>query len=186
MTGFAVAIFMAVFSFQSAGAADATGAFGFEFGQVFDTAQHEPLGEDLEGGVKYAIRPDNPYGLLTEYTVTVTPRSHRVYRITAQGTFSSMKGCRAELARLEQVLERKYVKTSGRTATKFGDTPEIKFGRAERKVHGKCAGKIMQKRLTLTYVDETFARIARDESRSAAEAGLPSGTGSGGRDESGL
>jgi hypothetical protein len=166
---------------------EATGAFGFEFGQVVDTAGLSALGADEEGGVKYTVIPDKPYAPLTEYEVSLTPASHRVYRITARGSFSSMKRCREELVQLERALGRKYVKTSGRMNYGFGETPEITFGRSARRIRGVCTGAVLNKTLTLTYVDADLAQAARGEVNPAGgpaaasrDGGAPS------RDESGL
>lgn len=167
--------------------AEVTGAFGFEFGQVVDPAQLKPLGIEPKGGLRYGFIPANPYVSLTEYELTLTPRSQRVYRITAQGTFKSMERCREELTQLEKALERKYVKTSGRITKDFGERPEIKFGRSARKINGTCIGAILRKTLTLTYIDEELMQTARDEAAAAeGEAAQGAEAGGTGRDESGL
>lgn len=162
---------------------EVTGAFGYEFGQRVETAELKPLGLEEKGGVRYGFIPANPYAPLTDYELGLTPHSLRVFRITARGTFSSMERCREELVRLEQALERKYVKTSGRIASKFGERPEIAFGRSARKIHGVCTGAVLRKTLTLTYVDEDLQQAAREE---AGPAGGDAGAGDPGRDESGL
>jgi hypothetical protein len=165
---------------------EVTGAFGFEFGQVVDFAGLQPLGTEEEGGLKYTVVPDKPYEPLTEYVVSLTPASHRVYRITARGTFSSMKRCREELVQLEQALGRKYVKTSGRMAYGFGETPEITFGRSARRIRGVCIGALLNKTLTLTYVDDDLAQAARREIGPADGAAASQDGGGSSRDESGL
>jgi hypothetical protein len=171
----------------SAEQAEVAGAFGFEFGQAVETAELKPLGIEAKGGVRYGFIPANPYAPLTEYELVLTPRSLRVFRITARGTFSSMQRCREELVRLEQALERKYVKTSGKIAMAFGEQPEIAFGRSARKIYGVCTGAILKKTLTLTYTDEDLVQAARDEGGPAGgDARQAMEAGGAGRDESGL
>lgn len=169
--------------------ADATGAFGYEFGQTVDTAELKPLGieaKEGKGGVVYSFIPANPYAPLTEYELGLTPQSFRVYRITARGTFTSMNRCREELVRLEQALERKYVKTSGKIATAFGERPEIAFGRSARKISGVCVGAVLKKTLTLSYTDEDLMRQAQEEAGPAGGDARPAAGGGAGRDETGL
>ncbi|MGE0372277.1 MAG: hypothetical protein AB7Q01_10365 [Gammaproteobacteria bacterium] len=162
---------------------EVTGAFGFEFGQVVDPSGLKALDGDEDGGLSYAVTPDNAYGPLDEYAVTLTPASHRVYRITARGSFSSMQRCRDELVELERALERKYAKTSGSKSFGFDDVPVITFGQTPRKIRGKCTGRIMHKTLTLSYIDEDLALAARDEANPAGAAARDAGAP---RDESGL
>lgn len=162
---------------------EVTGAFGFEFGQVIDPAGLKALDGDEDGGLSYAVTPDNAYGPLDEYAIMLTPASHRVYRITARGSFSSMQRCRDELVELERALERKYVKTSGSKSFGFDDIPVITFGQSPRKIRGKCTGRILHKTLTLSYIDEDLEQAARDE---ANPAGIPAQDAGAPRDESGL
>ena len=136
--------------------------------------------------MKYTVIPDKPYAPLTEYVVSLTPASHRVYRITARGSFSSMKRCREELVQLEQALGRKYVKTSGRMNYGFGETPEITFGRSARRIRGVCTGAILNKTLTLSYVDADLAQAARDEVNPSGGSAAPRDGSAPPRDESGL
>ncbi|MBK8162550.1 MAG: hypothetical protein IPK65_05210 [Gammaproteobacteria bacterium] len=162
---------------------EVTGAFGFEFGQVIDPAGLKALDGDEDAGLSYAVTPDNAYGPLDEYAITLTPAGHRVYRITARGSFSSMQRCRDELVKLERALERKYVKTSGSKSFGFDDIPVITFGQSPRKIRGKCTGRILHKTLTLSYIDEDLEQAARDE---ANPAGIPAQDAGAPRDESGL
>lgn len=162
---------------------EVTGAFGFEFGQVIDPAGLKALDGDEDGGQSYAVTPDNAYGPLDEYAITLTPAGHRVYRITARGSFSSMQRCRDELVKLERALERKYAKTSGSKSFGFDDIPVITFGQSPRKIRGKCTGRILHKTLTLSYIDEDLEQAARDE---ANPAGIPAQDAGAPRDESGL
>lgn len=164
---------------------EVTGAFGFEFGQVIDPAGLKALDDDEDGGPGYTVVPENPYGPLTDYAIAITPSTHRVYRITARGSFGSMQRCRDELVLMERALERKYAKTSGSKAFGFSSHPVITFGQSPRKIRGKCTGRIMDKTLTLEYFDEDLARTARDEANpGSGEMALP-GAGDA-RDESGL
>lgn len=164
---------------------EVTGAFGFEFGQVIDPAGLKALDDDEEGGPSYAVVPENPYGPLTEYAVAITPSTHRVYRVTARGGFSSMQRCRDELVLLERALERKYVKTGGSKAFGFNSHPVITFGQSPRKIRGKCTGKILDKTLTLNYFDEDLARAARAEANPTGGGAAAPNEGEA-RDEAGL
>lgn len=148
----------------AAGQAEVEGAFGLEFGQVLDIAGR-PEAEVDDGGLRFPHHPENPYDPLSEYTVTVTPESRRVYMIRAVGHFSSLRRCREELITLAGILEKKYVKTSGKISERFGDMPEIRFGETSRKIYGHCEGGILNKRLVLTYIDESLAAAARREAR---------------------
>lgn len=165
---------------------EVTGAFGYEFGQTVDPSALKQLGIEEKGGVRYSFIPANPYAPLTEYELGLTPHSLRIYRVTARGTFTSMQRCREELVRLEQALERKYVKTSGKVTTTFGERPVIAFGLTARKIAGDCTGAVLKKTLTLSYIDEDLRREAREEAGAAAADGSGAATGAADRDESGL
>lgn len=165
--------------------AEVTGAFGFELGQEIDPAGLKALEDDEDGGPSYAVAPDNPYGPLTDYAVALTPATHRVYRIIARGSFTSMQRCREELVKLEQALERKYAKNSGSKAFGFNNSPLISFGQAPRKIRGKCTGTILRKTLTLSYFDEDLAQAARAEANPAG-GGASVRDKDAPRDESGL
>lgn len=164
---------------------EVTGAFGFEFGQEIAPADLKALEDDEDGGPTYAVVPENPYGPLTEYAVAITPSTHRVYRISARGTFGSMQRCQEELVKLEKALERKYAKTSGSRAFGFKDSPLITFGQSPRKIRGNCTGTILHKTLTLSYFDEDLVREARAEANPAG-GGVSARDKDAPRDESGL
>lgn len=164
----------------TAQAAEIEGAFGLRFGQVLAIAEGAAAEVADDGGLRLPHNPEHPYGPLTEYTVTVTPKDHRVFRIRAVGHFSSMRACRRELRKLEEVLKDKYVKTSGKISERFGDLPEVRFGESSRKIYAHCEGGILDKRLVLTYVDEALAGEVR------AGSGSGAGSGDGPRDTSGL
>lgn len=160
----------------AAGQAEVEGAFGLEFGQVLDIAGR-PDAEVDDGGLRFPHHPEHPYDPLSDYTVTITPESRRVYMIRAVGHFSSLRRCREELITLEEVLEKKYVKTSGKISEHFGDMPEIRFGVSPRKIYGHCEGGILNKRLVLTYIDEALAEAARREARRESTDGDPDTSG---------
>ncbi len=164
---------------------EVTGAFGFELGQEVDPAGLKALDNDEDGGPTYAVVPDNPYGPLTDYAVALTPATHRVYRIIARGSFTSMQRCQEELVNLEKALERKYAKISGSKAFGFNDSPLITFGQSPRKIRGKCTGTILRKTLTLSYFDEDLAQAARAEANPAGD-GASARDKDAPRDESGL
>lgn len=164
----------------AAGSGEIEGAFGLRFGQVLDMSGHPEPDVVATGGLRVAYRPENPYAPLSDYTVTVTPETHRVYEVRGLGQFKSMRRCREELVTLEGVLEKKYVKTSDKVSERFGDIPEIRFGESSRKIHGQCVGGILNKRLVLIYIDEALSEEARREARRAAAGAR------GQRDTSGL
>lgn len=178
-TAFAVLMFLAPAAETAAGE-PVEGAFGLEFGQVLDITGRPAPEVDDDGGLRFALRPEHPYGPLSEYTVTVTPESHKVYMIQGIGHFSSMRRCREELITLEGVLEKKYVKTSGEVSERFGDIPEIRFGKTSGKIYGFCGGGILNKRLVLSYIDQSLVDEARRESRRGGKVEQ------GGRDTGGL
>lgn len=167
----AFAVLMLLASPVEAARGEVEGAFGLEFGQVLDVTGRPAPEVDDDGGLRFVHRPEHPYGPLSEYTVTVTPESHKVYMIQAVGHFSSMRRCREELITLEGVLEKRYVKTSDEVSERFGDIPEIRFGETSRKIYGFCGGGILDKRLVLSYVDKSLAEEARREARRESAAG---------------
>ena len=160
-----------------------TGAFGLSFGQVLDDSHLEQIATEKNGGVEYRYSPDHPYQPLSDYSVFVTPVSRRVYKIQAVGNFHSMKSCRRELSRLESVLDKKYEKTSHEISERFGDIPEIRFGKSGGKIRATCEGMFNSRKLVLVYTDtELQNEVAAEKEASQS----PSKGQAGGSDTSGL
>ena len=160
-----------------------TGAFGLSFGQVLDSSQLEQIATEKNGGIEYRFTPDHPYQPLSEYSVFVTPTSRRVYKIQAAGNFRSMKSCRRELSQLESVLDRKYDKTSGEISERFGDIPEIRFGKSTGKIRATCEGMFNDRKLVLVYTDSALQdKVAEEKAASRS----PTAGQAGGSDTSGL
>ena len=166
-----------------AGSEAVTGAFGLSFGQVLDSSQREQLGTEKNGGIEYRFTPDHPYQPLNEYSVFVTPGSRRVYKIQGVGNFHSMKSCRQSLSDLEAVLEEKYEKTSHKITERFGDIPEISFGKSSGKIHATCEGIFNNRKLVLIYVDKALQEQVKEEKAAILS---PSKGQAAGSDTSGL
>ncbi|MFQ5470644.1 MAG: hypothetical protein ACE5EH_10110 [Gammaproteobacteria bacterium] len=141
------------------------GAFGILFGEKLDVSDLEQLDFDDKYGPEYAFTPSSPYKPLTKYSVFVSPISNQVYKIKATGQLKTKKKCLAELELLEQLLSRKYYKTSQKISKKFGDIPRISFGRLPRKAEGTCTSTIFKVTLTIRYYDKDLEKQARLETR---------------------
>jgi len=148
---------------SSATASEITGAFGVEFGATVDINNYKQVGIDGPYGQEFSFIPENPYGPLTDYSVFVTPQTHRAYQVSASAKFTSMKACRRVLSDLETSLEKKYDKTSKKIREDFGSTPKISFGKSSRTIEGICTASILKKRLKLIYTDKKLRELAGQE-----------------------
>lgn len=179
-------ILLGVLVVSSATASEISGAFGFEFGAEVDLNKYQQLGIDAPYGLEYSFIPENPFAPLTHYSLFVTPKSHRVYKVTAIGKFTSDKACRRVLAGLEEALEKKYDKTSTKIPEDFGSIPKISFGTSSRSIEGNCSGFLFSKRLNLVYVDNELRTLAAQEYQQSLPSEKQTGKQGGGHDTSGL
>jgi|GEM_PF-3291272 len=187
MRGFQITLIMlGVLAIFPATAAEITGAFGMEFGTRIDIKNYKQLGLDTPYGLEYAFIPDNPFAPLNNYSVFVTPKTHRVYQVSAGARFTSDKACSNVLIDLEQVLEKKYDKTSKAISKDFGSMPRISFGKSSRTIEGNCSGFLFSKHLNLIYVDKQLRDQAGQEYQQTLESKKSSGQQGGDRDTSGL
>lgn len=130
------------------------GGFGIKLGDKLDisTLQVKPGSDHARG--EYLFTPENPYEALTEYSVFVSPQG-TVYQIQAIGGFRSGDACRAELARLEQALTKKYGPPMDDRRAKITGISRITFDDEPRRVVASCNGFIKYQ-LKLTYSDSTL------------------------------
>ena len=179
-------ILLGVLVVLPATASEINGAFGIEFGAEVDVNQYKQLGIDSPYGLEYAFIPENPYEPLNNYSMFITPKTHRVYQVTAMAKFTADSACRRVLVGLEEVLEKKYDKTSNPIREDFGSLPKISFGKSSRVIEGKCTGVLFSKRLNLVYVDKELRKLAGEEYQQMQAAKKQSGKHGADQDTSGL
>ena len=79
-----------------------TGAFGIKLGQIYP-----PENCISEGGV-CKFEPEKKVRAFTDYQVSGTTISHKVYNITASGDMKSLTDCIEEQSLIMAALEKKY------------------------------------------------------------------------------
>ena len=102
-------IFLWVSQALSAQPPQITGAFGFKFGEKFDTSKAVKEVK-LAGGPAYEIEPINPHRSCSVYRVRITPKTHLIYTIFGEGLFTDVEDAVKEALLVLELLERKYGK----------------------------------------------------------------------------
>ena len=91
--------------------ADIDSAFGYRLGATFDPTGAREINLELNkmmGTREYEIQPSKEYGLFKTYSVTVSPKSNRIWLISAEAKFNEPTICTREMKDLHQVLVGKY------------------------------------------------------------------------------
>ena len=146
------------------------GAFGMELGEQVsesDSRITEVEDSSRDAGLKLAFEPDHPFGALDQYHVLITPKTRKIYRVTAVGSFESASACEGELAVLQEALEERY----GATDENVGDTivssmsgvDVIRFGSPPQRIVGTCIGSMGEHRVTLSYIHDEIEKRAKAE-----------------------
>ena len=95
-----VLLFGAVYSVEAE--EQITGAFGIKLGQIY------PLESCNPGGGTCKFEPEKKVRVFTDYRVSRTISSHKVYNISASGDMNSLTDCVDEQDMIMAALEKKY------------------------------------------------------------------------------
>jgi hypothetical protein len=136
------------------------GAFGKKLGDLVDVGG-EKLVRGPEG-LQYAVVfvPTEGYPGLSTFAVSITPYSHKIFRVEASGTLPTA----AAVENLRRTLELKYG-----PFVRFEDSATAarwKFADGERSIVLTVADRLVR----LFYTDDSLAAAARIESTTGAAA----------------
>jgi len=106
ITSLATAI--AIFSSNSFGAENITGAFGIQFGTLLKDVK---VIESHVNSQVHNVDPPKPMSLLRFYTVDTTGPEKKIYRITGLTLENNRLACLEDLATITAILENKYGKS---------------------------------------------------------------------------
>ncbi len=145
----------------AAGAGEIEGAFGFKFGEVFNTAKAQGMAKITSGEVMYKVKPPLPNAYFDTYLVQITPNTKRIFEIWAIGPVPSESEGKIRRDSLVKAIEAKYQTKKGMFDTEFarilhqGDkTVTVKSSR-------QPSGAGYQ--LELRYKDSALAKEGRGE-----------------------
>ena len=152
-------------------------ALGQVLGAVFDpaTATQSSGGAD-DATFWYPAPIQTPE--LTEFYVTVTPVTYRIFAIFATGEQSDKSACLNFEHGLFATIAEKYYSASEATKSQYGsEMREVKGGEAyillqsktRRMIHVGCVEKNGKTKLELAYLDEALADAAKSEGREIAQ-----------------
>ncbi len=119
----------------------------------------------------YQFIPEHPYQPLTEYSVSVTPYSKKVYQIQATGLFKKKVKCVKELGKLEKILSEKYGDKNIDSSLRFTKLNRINYGKGARRIYAGCMGYFNNHTLKLTYVDQDLRKAGMNEKPAKVELG---------------
>jgi hypothetical protein len=136
------------------------GAFGIKLGDKFDVASAETIGKLTDGTPLYAFTPANPFRSFTRYSVQVTPVSHRVCAVWADGKFNESDEAKKERDLVLKLLVGKYGPEAKNRIT-FSDVKRIQSG--DRYVMLSTPVVFGGGKLEVRYVDEALEKQAEKE-----------------------
>lgn len=107
---FSLLLFIALWATQSLTAQQPqiTGAFGYKLGEKFDTSKAIKKIKLADGDTTYMVASITPYHACNFYFVQITPKTHLIYAIIAEGWFNNVKEAQIELQLIIEILQRKY------------------------------------------------------------------------------
>ena len=174
--------FLKVFHFKKT--EKITGAFGLKFGDTFEayltvaklnTTNNIPPSRELPSRAfakreltnntpVYRFSPKNPFQSFTRYYVSITPKTHKIYKIWTLKSIKKSENCEKEQEFIMMILEKKYGKSEKSNA--IPDTKTINQG--NRNII--CKYNILtvdmpniQYIMDIRYTDRKLERLAEKE-----------------------
>lgn len=131
--------------------ASPSGAFGYEFGQVFEG--YEP-GLFFPKYKRIEVMPPIPDARFSNYKISLTKKDKKIYKITASKIYKDKKSCREELlGSLTQEFITKYGKDVSWDEVQLPKmSPAKAFGSSMRYLRAVCYGS----KLKLVFIDTSL------------------------------
>lgn len=89
------------------------GAFGYKFGEVFDTSKAIGTGKTTQGEPLYMVKAKVPNPSFNRYFVQITPKTKKIFQVWAQGPFSNEQAGRTRRDALANAIAEKYQTKKG-------------------------------------------------------------------------
>ena len=111
IVGSMVSILLLLGSSQAFAVEKITGAFGLKLGDELDSSS-SVIGEKPFTNTtnEYPFKPKKPFRSFSRYGVSITPKTHLIYEISALGVMENKSACTSEQDVIMSLLEKKYGK----------------------------------------------------------------------------
>ena len=169
-------ITLKLFAATSALSADKIeGAFGKKLGDQFDPSTAIGTGKLTDGTPMYRFSPTNEFRAFTDYFVLITPKTHRIWCIWAQGSTENTDTGKKEQDLVMLILKDKYGEPKKQRAIdRLGDVKVIDQG--NRCITTKLTG-IAKVTFDVRYMDLLHSEQAdkehlQEEARKVDKSGL--------------
>jgi hypothetical protein len=136
-------------------------AFGMKLGDIFDPANATGTGTLTNGTPEYDITPVSPFRSFTDYYILITPLTHKIYAIEAQGNFDNSDMAKKEQAVIMQLLTDKYGPVADQEPDEIMDNGQH-ISQGHRLVLTSVKG-FTTATLLIQYIDTDLAGLAEKE-----------------------
>lgn len=148
------------------------GAFGMQFGSTFDPSRATTVSKLDSGTPIYGFKPKKPYGAFKNYWVLITPKSHKVYEIWADGIpeINTKRDCFDEKDLIVTILRKKYrlriepvVEIEITIFDRLINQSRARLVKGNKEVLMSCTAYHGYPELEIRYIDKMLRNIAKKE-----------------------
>lgn len=134
-----------------------TGAFGLKLGQILSSQMIETseLAFTYESDDIYLFSPEKKFRSFSAYVVGITPKSRKIYSISAMGIMDDDSTCKKEQALIMAILKKKYGEVKKLSSLQL-------IMQRNRSVITECSG-LSDEALGIMYSDSMLAELAELE-----------------------
>ena len=136
-----------------------TGAFGVKFGQILDSQSiegtYERFGDDK---YTYIFYPDKKFRSFSNYFISITPKTRKIYGVGAIGDMDDDSTCEKEQALIMAIIKKKY-RGEIEKHELFSQQTIVQDNRGIATI---CRG-LSNVNLVITYMDTKLSELAENE-----------------------
>ena len=145
-----------------------TGAFGVKLGQILSSQmiKTSELAFTDEGDDTYSFSPDKKFRSFSTYMIKITPKTRKIYSISAEGKIYSDPTCEEEQALIMAIIKKKYEEVNELSSLLSGllSWAELQIiTQGNRRSVGTICRELSSDTLTIMYSDSKLAELAENE-----------------------
>ena len=148
--------FLKVFHFKKT--EKITRAFGMKLGSSFNPSKAIEKGKTSNNTSIYRFYPKHHFRSFTRYYVSITPKTHKIYKIWATNLIKDSKKCKKEQEDIMLILEKKHGQLE-----KIESIPNAKIiNQGNRDITCICRESITYT-IAIQYTDQKLTQLANKE-----------------------
>lgn len=137
-------------------------AFGYKLGESTNTSNLKKIATKTHAGDEYSFSPDNLYGVFNDYRIRVTPKTNRVFFISAKGEVKNRAECESEFGAVSSVLDKKYGKGTENLAAQMAGIKQLRYKGSNGRIVVQCL-KVLQYEISVNYISDKVEKAAISE-----------------------